>query len=136
MHPIPQIGNNGLDSSEDESTEAVSSMISMIMSASNNNLVDLRFTDNILLDHGAAALGSALAGATSMIESLVLSGNGITPKGVFELCTSLAGASRLDALTITGVERGANSWMSNEVGFEGSGVPLFICSVQLLLVVF
>ena len=108
-----------------------------MLSSASTSLRELRFTDNLLLDHGAESLGrfpgpyhlsmqarliagragEAIAG--SSIEALVLSANGIGPAGVAALCRGLATASRLRELTISGVERGANSWMSNEVGDEG-----------------
>jgi len=108
--------NNGLDSSQDKSSEGYVALMEIIRAAK-TDLQELHFTDNLLLDVGAADLGGALAEAAS-ISKLVLSGNGITPPGVEELCSSLKN-SPIDSLSITGVEGGANSWMSNNVEVEG-----------------
>lgn len=128
--------NNGLDSTETESSEAIYALIEIIQSAS-NVLHELHFTDNLLLDDGAAGLGLALSSAP-FLGNLVLSGNGIGPAGVLEMCSNLIGATSLHSLSITGIEGGANSWMSNKVEVDGAkGLTKFMksqnCNLRTLV---
>ena len=92
-----------------------------IVRSDSASLKELHFTDNMLLDDGADELGSALQEADD-ISKVVLSGNGMTAEGVHSLCFKLA-QTAIQSLSITGVERGANAYMSNKVqGKGGRGI--------------
>merc|ERR1712166_1727571 len=96
--------NNGVDSTEHQSSEGVFALAEIVRSDS-ASLKELHFTDNMLLDDGADELGSALQEADD-ISKVVLSGSGITADGVHALCIKLANTA-IQSLSITGVERGA-----------------------------
>jgi len=117
--------NNGLDSTESETSEALAALVQILEHA--HELEELRFSDNLLFDNGATELGNALA--DSSVQKVVLSGNGIAPDGIASMAMALARSQNLTQLTISGAEGGKNSWMSNHVGEAGAqGIGILLNS--------